>query len=142
MSDSDSLDHLARLGLAPPAEPAGGLSSFEPGGAYQCHARPLPALQTAIHFIFRNRAILSCQYGDLDSLSEFRHSEDGGHVLQFRFRASLISDAILEGRNLWQLYDYITRHRMPWVHELPAERDFEAREAVVINRITLRPAGV
>lgn len=141
MNGDGRLDHLSRLGLSPAPEPADGLESFETDGLYLSHARPVNGSLTAIHFIFRDRTITSCQYADLDSGSQFSYGEDGGHTLRFRFKAALICETILEGRNLWQLYDCITRHRMPWVHELAVSRDFEAANASIVNRITFRPVG-
>jgi hypothetical protein len=132
---------------APPAEPtwdgpegwedAGGLETFSPEStAYQAHARPGNKLLPSIHFILRGHAIRTCQYMHLESDSHFTPLPQGqGQRLAFRFAGSVAVAVVIEGRNLWRLYDYITQHRIAWVHELPEGRDFEGERAAVIRSI-------
>jgi len=123
-----------------PSEPggwdeAGGLETFSPEStAYQAHARPGNKLLPSIHFILRDRSIRTFQYMHLESGSRFEPLPQGkGHRLTFRFASSAAVGVVLEGRNLWRLYDYITQHRMAWVCELEEGRDFEGEKAAVIR---------
>lgn len=118
-------------------EETGGLESFSPEGtAYQAHARPGNKLLPSIHFILGDRSIRTCQYIHLESDSRFSPLPQGkGHRLAFRFSGSTSVGVVIEGRNLWRLYDYIAQHRMPWICELAEGRDFEGEKAAVIHSI-------
>ena len=121
-------------------EEADGLEGFSPETtAYQAHARPCNKLLPSIHFILRDRSIRTCQFMHLESGSRFEFLPQGkGHRLAFRFGGSTSLGVVIEGRNLWRLYDYITQHRMPWVCELDDERDFEDERAAVIRSIAFQ----
>jgi hypothetical protein len=121
-------------------EEAGGLETFSlESTTYQAHARPGNKVLPSVHFILRDRSIRTCQYIHLESDSRFEPLPQGkGHRLTFRFAGSAELCVVIEGRNLWQLYDYITQHRMPWVYELPDGRDFEDARSVVIRSITFQ----
>ena len=121
-----------------PAE-AEGLETFLPEStAYQAHARPGNKLLPSIHFILRDRSIRTCQFMHLESDSRFAALPQGkGQRLAFRFAGSIAVAVVVEGRNLWRLYDYITQHRMPWVCELPEGRDFEGERAAVVHSIII-----
>ena len=127
-------------------EEPGGLEGFSlEGTAYQAHARPGNKLLPSIHFILRDRSIRTCQFMHLESDSRFEPMPQGkGHRLVFRFAGSVALSVVIEGRNLWRLYDYIAQHRMPWVCELPEGRDFEDAGSAVVHSITfqaIQPAG-
>jgi len=117
------------------SEEAGGLETFSPDGmAYQAHARPGNKLLPSIHFILRDRSIRTFQYMHLESNSRFEPLPQGkGQRLTFRFASSSAVGVVIEGRNLFRLYDYITLHRMAWVCELDEGRDFEDEKAAVIR---------
>jgi hypothetical protein len=121
-------------------EEPGGLEGFSPDStAYQAHARPGNKLLPSIHFVLRDRSIRTCQFMHLESDSSFSHSPQGkGNRLAFRFAGSVSVCVVIEGRNLWRLYDYIAQHRMSWVYELPDGLDFEDDHAPVIRSIAFR----
>ena len=90
----------------------------------------------SVHFILKDRSIRSCQYNQLESDSSFTFLPQGkGNRLVLRFSGTAGLKVVIEGRNLWRLYDYIAQHRMAWVHELSAERDFEGEDEAVVNAI-------
>lgn len=125
-------------------EEPGGLEGFSPEStAYQAHARAANKLLPSIHFILRDRSIRTCQFMHLESDSRFEMLPQGeGQRLAFRFASSVAVAVVLEGRNLWRLYDYIAQHRMPWVCELPEGQDFEDDRTAVLRSIsfqTIRP---
>ena len=92
----------------------------------------------SVHFIFRDRSIRTCQYHQLESDSRFTTLPQGkGNSLAFRFAGSTTAEVVIQGRNLWKLYDSLTQHRIAWVHELPAERDFESDGATVVHTIAI-----
>lgn len=122
---------------------ADGLASFSADAStYQVHARPVTKMLPSVHFIFKDRTIRTCQYTQLESDSRFSTLPQGkGNRLVFRFAGSVAVQVVIEGRNLWKLYDYLSQHRMAWVHELPAEKDFEGDEAPVVHSIAFEADG-
>ena len=74
-----------------------------------------------LHCALGKDGFRSFQYAHLDSDSEFR-IEPGGHVLTLRFAGFRTTKVTIRGRNLWQLYDYLHQHRIPWI--MRADRDF------------------
>ncbi len=117
-----------------------GLETFSlDSSSYQSHARPGNKPLPSLHFILRDRSIRSCQYMHLESGSSFENLPQGqGHRLTFQFSNATAIRVVIEGRNLWRLYDYVAQHRMPWVYELPDGRDFEDAWAPVIRTIEFR----
>lgn len=120
-----------------------GLASFAADApAYQVHARPAAKMLPSVHFILKDRAIRTCQYNQLESDSRFTSLPQGkGNRLVFRFAGSVTVQVVIEGRNLWKLYDYLTQHRMAWVHELPEEQDFGGDGEPVVHSIAFESDG-
>ena len=123
-------------------EPEGLASFSDDDAAYQVHARPVAKMLPSIHFILKDRSIRSCQYNQLDSDSRFTSLPQGkGNRLVFRFVGSVVVHVVIQGRNLRKLYDYLSQHRMAWVHELPAEKDFEGDGEPVVHSIAFEADG-
>jgi hypothetical protein len=116
-----------------------GHDSFDPtSSAYRAHAKPASLMLPSVHFIFRDRSIRTCQYYQLESDSGFTTLPQGkGNRLVFHFAGSSNVEVVIQGRNLWKLYDSLTQHRIAWVHELPADRDFETDGATVVHTIAI-----
>jgi hypothetical protein len=116
-----------------------GHDTFDPEStAYRAHAKPASLMLPSVHFIFRDRSIRTCQYYQLESDSGFTTLPQGkGNRLVFRFAGSSNVEVVIQGRNLWKLYDSLTQHRIAWVYELPADRDFESDGATVIHSIAV-----
>jgi len=94
----------------------------------------------SVHFVFRDRSIRTCQYYQLESDSSFTTLPQGkGNCLRFCFAGSKSVNIVIEGRNLWKLYDSLTQHRIAWVVELPDDRDFESDGATVVHSIHSEP---
>ncbi len=127
-----SPDGLEELGIEP----------FTPDGtAYRAHAHPARLMLPSVHFIFRDRSIRTCQYHQLESDSRFLSSPQGqGNRLALRFSGRKSVELVIQGRNLWKLYDAMTQHRIAWVQELAADRDFEADDAAVVHSIVFQSA--
>jgi hypothetical protein len=47
---------------------------------------------------------------------------------------------IIDGRNLWRLYDYIHQHRIAWV--MVASRDFAKDGQTIVTRVTVQGRDV
>lgn len=116
-----------------------GHETFDPeSSTYRAHAKAAPLMLPSVHFIFRDRSIRTCQYHQLESDSSFVTLPQGkGNRLAFRFAGSSSVEVVIQGRNLWKLYDSMTQHRIAWVHALPADRDFESDGATVVHSIAI-----
>lgn len=119
-------------------EEAISLASFV--GDYRAYGTPGNKTLPRVHFFLKNRVVRVGLYADLDSFPEFTPaSGQAGDTLVLCFKARIITEVVIEGRHLWPLFDYLCLQRMPWVRELPAERDFEAESTAVVHRILFRP---
>lgn len=110
------------------AEREGGLPALRDNEFRVC-GRPAAKPVFAIHFITQG-TVQSFQYMHLDSNSSYSPTRIG-----LRFTGSKIIDVAIEGRNLWELYDYIHQHRMPWVRV--AARDFAQDGETVVTKISV-----
>lgn len=125
-----------------PEEPDGLADFSADDSAYQVHARPVPKMLPSVHFIMKDQSIRTYQYHQLDSDSRFTALPGGkGHRLAFRFAGSVVVQVVILGRNLWKLYDYLSQHRMAWVHEIPEERDFAGDAEAVVHSIAFESEG-
>ncbi|MCE9565983.1 MAG: hypothetical protein K8U57_28500 [Planctomycetes bacterium] len=102
---------------------------------YQAHGRASNKSVSTLHCALGKDGYRSFQYMHLDSDSSFR-MEATGHVIVVRFVGWKPIQVTIRGRNLWQLYDYIHQHRVPWV--MRAERDFVEGKQTVITAIEIR----
>jgi hypothetical protein len=113
-----------------------------PGDDYRAAGRQANHGIARIHFILGDRTICFGQYAELDSFGKFFPATgDAGESFVICFKARVPMEIVVEGRNLWSVFDYISVHRMPWVRELAKERDFEDETTTVIHRITIRPVS-
>ena len=132
---------------APPAPSAGpeqpGPESFDPESRdYKAHGfvdgKPVPTLR----FILKDRSERAFSYAHLDSAypggCEFIPSAPGkGNLIKLRFAGhSKVIMVIIEGVRLRRTWELIMNHQTPWVHELPADVDFEGNDAPVIKSFT------
>jgi hypothetical protein len=111
-----------------PSEDESGLPSLKEG-EYQPHARPANKPVYAIHFVTPGGDMRSFQYVHLDSNSQFTAER-----ITLVFMGMQPVRVVIEGRNLWRLYDYIHQHRMPWV--MVAGRDFAKDGQAIVTRVT------
>lgn len=134
--------HLSKASAMPAGrgEPADAESLPPPSGDYLPHARPSYKPIPSLHCLLKDRTIENFQYGELTSRSRFVPSdaECGGNLLVLRFVGLEVTELRIAGRNLRTLFDYLTQHRIAWVAELPAERDFGEGESAVVTRIEIR----
>lgn len=134
---------LLGKGTAVPAERSEGQDTESLptlSGDYLPHARPSYKPIPSLHCLLKDRSIENFQYGELTSRSRFLPSDpkSGGNMLVLRFVGLEATELRIAGRNLRTLFDYLTQHRIAWVAELAAERDFEANEGAVVTEITIR----
>jgi len=116
-----------------------GLPSLS-GSEYRAHGRPSNKPLFSLHFVTPAGDVRSFQYHHLDSDSRY-----SGGAMRIRFVGSLslglpAVQVLIEGRNLWALYNYLHQHRMPWI--LTASRDFVAEKETIVTSVTfteLRP---
>ncbi len=108
-----------------------GLPSLKDGD-YQAHARAANKPVYAIHFVTPSGEVRSFQYVHLDSGSQFTAER-----ITLAFMGMEPVRVVIEGRNLWRLYDYIHQHRMPWV--MVAGRDFAKDGQTIVTRVSYQP---
>ena len=111
-----------------------------PGEDYRAAGRPAAHALPRIHFLLADRTVCFCQYAELDSFGRFTPGARGaGDAFVICFKGRVPTEIVIEGRNLWSIFDSISMHRLPWVRELPRARDFEDERTPVIHRIAFRP---
>jgi hypothetical protein len=98
-------------------------------GEYRPYARPSNQPLFSIHFIAAGGDVRSFQYMHLCSDSSYTPQQ-----ILLRFTASKMITVLISGRNLWELYDYIHEHRMPWVRE--ASRDFALDGESIVTKLS------
>ena len=90
-----------------------------------------------LHVIREPGKRISFQYQGLDSHSEY---EPGRFVVDFA--GTRHWRVTVTGRNLWRVYDGITRHAVPWIQQTMPGRDFEERKGqAVITGISVEEVG-
>lgn len=97
-------------------------------GEYRAYGLPANKPLVSVHFITPDGMVRSFQYRHLDSDTRFDHRQI---TLQFLgFRPMKI---VIEGRHLWQLYDYIHQDRVAWI--MQAGRDFAEEGQPIVSNI-------
>jgi hypothetical protein len=115
-----------------PAEEESGLPSLK-DAEYQPHARASNKPVYGIHFVTPGGDVRSFQYVHLDSGSQYTAGR-----ITLAFMGIEPMRVVIEGRNLWRLYDYIIhQHRMSWV--MVAGRDFAKDGQTIVTRVTYTP---
>ena len=85
-------------------------------------------------------SVKSYSYSDLRSIDLQPGNKPGnGPGLVLRFVG--VAEVRIEGRRLRTLVDCLRRHRIGWLRELPAGRDFRDGNAMVITRMEVKEAG-
>lgn len=100
---------------------------------FRPYARPTHKPVFSIHFITPKGMVRSFQYMHLDSNSSFTPQR-----IALRFIGSKVVDVLIDGRNLWQLYDYIHQHRTAWIRE--AARDFAQDHEPIVTKVSILEA--
>jgi hypothetical protein len=110
------------------------------GDAYRANAKFLNRLeerQVMIHFVAADCLPRGFSYTYLERIwFEPSGQPSGGLDLVVRFGGTEATDVRIRGWNLDAIYDYISRHTMPWVWERPHGRYAENDAATVITGIT------
>jgi hypothetical protein len=131
-------DFLKERVLSIPLKPDAAPDRELPDAAapYQAHGRAVNKPVYTLHCCLGKDGYRSFQYMHLDSDSAFG-IEFTGHVISLRFAGVKIMQVTIRGRNLWQLYDYLHQHRIPWV--MRVDRDFAdgTDKQVVITAIEI-----
>jgi hypothetical protein len=98
-------------------------------GEYIAAGRATPKGKVRLHVIrAHGKPVVSCQYVHLDSMTKFEPTK-----FVLRFAGSMQWQITVNGRNLWKVYDGITRHSRPWIKT--AERDIAGYMEPVITGI-------
>lgn len=123
------------------AEPPSGEAIIplpQPGDPYDAaHARPGNKPLPTLRFL-QGDGIRGLPYANLDSIDWLPADRPGvGPTIVLRFAGIVAREARISGRNLLQLFDLLSFHRVAWVRELPPGRDFKDGKATVITSITV-----
>lgn len=97
--------------------------------SYEPYSRASHKPLVSLHFITPDGCIRSFQYRHLDSDSRFEHQK-----ITLRFLGFRPTMVIIEGQQLWQLYDYIHQDRMAWV--MQAAREFREKDEPFVSKLT------
>lgn len=81
---------------------------------YRAHARAANKPVYTLHCLLGAKGVVSLQYVQLDSHSEFRVEKEG-QIIKLRFAGTKIWEVTIGGLNLWKLYDGIHRHVTSWI---------------------------
>ena len=131
----DNNVHLRSVLAAGPVETVdedeSGLPSLD-DSEYQAHARASNKPVFSLHFVNMAGEVRSFQYVHLDSNSHFTAER-----ITLQFMGMEPVRAVIDGRNLWKLYDYIHQHRMAWVMECAPKRDFSKDGETIVTRISI-----
>jgi hypothetical protein len=133
-----TLDTVFQRAASPGREDDDAVTLPGPGDDYRAAGRPANHGISRIHFMLGDRTIRFGQYAELDSFGTFTPGARSGDAFVICFKGRIPMEIVVEGRNLWSIFDYISVHRLPWVRVLPKDRDFEDEHAAVIHRITFR----
>lgn len=136
MSDEYLNELLARTNSkADKAEDTERVNLLNPQGEYEAACHPSNKGLTRLHVMKVGQDAVTFQYVHMRSHST---GGNGGFTIEFddgnRWRVTV------RGRNLWEIYDYCTLHRMPCIRELGPERDFPdqfPRDKPVITEIRI-----
>jgi hypothetical protein len=111
----------------------------KPGDPYKVAGRHGNKPDLTIHFVLKDFSYEGFSYGDFERVRLLPAEKPGsGPVLIVRFNGSVVTEAVIEGRNLHSLYHWIGLHRLPWIWEHPSPADFADKNAAVISKITFR----
>ena len=108
-----------------------------PGDDYRAHSRLGNKPELMLTLVKSDGSMTGLAYADMRQWQLLPPSSPGGRpVLVLRFYSICV--VVVEGRHLDRLLSPLRRHLLSWLAELPAGRDFEAKDATVITRIELR----
>jgi hypothetical protein len=141
MADEHLKEYVSRVSTPARRDADGeGLTLPEHSGAYQAFARATTEPVYTLHCLLGPAGVRSFQYVQLESDSSFT-VEKRGQVISLRFSGVKTVAVIIRGRNLRKLYDLVHQHRIPWVMQLEAGRDFAAGDEAVITSIDFPEVG-
>ena len=111
-----------------------------PGRPYKVHGRHGNKPDVTIHFVLKDYSYEGFSYGDCERVRLVPGEKPGSSpVLIVRFNGSVITEAVIEGRHLHCLYNWIGLHLVPWVWEHPSPAQFNDEKATLVSRITFQP---
>lgn len=111
----------------------------KPGDAYKVHGRHGNKPDVTLHFVLKDYSYEGFSYGDCERVRLVAKETPGtAPVLIVRFSGSVVTEAVIEGRHLHGLYNWIGLHRVPWIWEHPSPAQFTDDNATLISRITFR----
>ena len=109
------------------------------GDPYKAYARPVREVPT-LRLLLTSVPARGFSYVNLDTIDLLDGDEPGEcPVIVLRFSGLTPVEIRIEGRNLDVLYDYLGYHRISWIRELPAKRDYKTAGEAVVTRITITP---
>jgi hypothetical protein len=107
-----------------------------PGVAYRACGHPSKEPGRVLYLVTGDYGREGFDYADLERLRLVPGDKPGGDVLTLRFNGSVITEVVIEGRHLLPVYQWLGRHRLPWVWEHPSPADYADEKASLISRIS------
>jgi hypothetical protein len=113
----------------------------KPGDPYKAHARAANKPVLSLLLVQKDGvSVRGFSYGNLDTIDRLPGEKpDSGPVLVLRFTGLTPTEVRLSGRNLATLFIYLSQHRVAWVREQQAERDFSDEAVAVVGGISIKP---
>jgi hypothetical protein len=111
-----------------------------PDSAYDAaHARASNKPLATLRFI-TGATVRGLPYANFDSIDWMAPDKAGASpMIVIRFTGLIPRQVVIAGRNLLKLFNQLSDHRIAWLRELPAGRDFRAKDdgATVITSIDI-----
>jgi hypothetical protein len=113
----------------------------KPGDPYKAHARAANKPLLSLLFVQKDGvSVRGFSYGNLDTIDRLPGDKPGsGPVLVLRFTGLTPTEVRLSGRNLATLFVYLSQHRVAWLRELQADRDFSDDAVAVVSGMSINP---
>lgn len=112
-----------------------------PGDAYRAYARRLARPIPTLFLVSRDYLPNGFSYANLERVWLEQSDKPGmAPLLIARFYGSVVTEAVIEGRDLHSLCHGIGRHVIPWMWEHPSPKDFANDDEPLIRRISIRQA--
>jgi hypothetical protein len=96
--------------------------------------------QLMLSLLKADDSVKSLSYSDLRWI-DLKQGERAGSGPGLVLRFVGVAEVWIEGRCLRSLVDCLRRHRIGWLRELPAGRDFREANVMVITRLDVREVG-
>ena len=118
----------------------------ETGDKYQAFDLAYKFKPPMLTFVFNDWSMTSIAYDGLSMMNARMFDDDpegrGECMISMAFgrKATEAAIVVITGRNLCDLFEYLSYHRLHWIWELPKDRAAAAEGAPVVHSIEIKEA--